>query len=83
MATVTPEGFLVSPGVQSTPRPLIERGLLKSVTGIIVHQTDSFTAEATLNSYLTAGNGAHFLIDKDGTIHQTASLHKKLGTSES
>ena len=48
------------------------------VNGIIVHQTDSTTAESTFNQYRKAGsNGAHFLIDKDGTVYQTASLHRK------
>ena len=55
----------------------IERGKLAAVNGIIVHQTDSTTARSTFNSYQNIGaNGAHFLIDKDGTIWQTASLYK-------
>lgn len=41
---------------------------------IAVHQTDSPTAQATFNAYRTGGNGAHFLIDKPGTVYQTASL---------
>jgi N-acetyl-anhydromuramyl-L-alanine amidase AmpD len=77
MATVTPEGLLVSPGVKPMIQVLIEKGALKKVNGIIVHQTDSPTAQATLNSYLNGGNGAHFLIDKDGVVYQTASLNKK------
>jgi N-acetyl-anhydromuramyl-L-alanine amidase AmpD len=48
------------------------------VKGIIVHQTGGATAKSTLESYKIAGaNGAHFLIDKDGTIYQTASVYKK------
>ncbi|MDO5625850.1 MAG: N-acetylmuramoyl-L-alanine amidase [Pseudomonadota bacterium] len=55
--------------------PQIERGPLQGVNGVIVHQTDSPSAASTFNSYARAGaNGAHFLIDKDGTIYQTASL---------
>jgi N-acetyl-anhydromuramyl-L-alanine amidase AmpD len=51
---------------------------LKEIHGIIVHQTDSATAASTLNGYkVPKANGAHFLIDKDGTIYQTASLNKK------
>lgn len=53
----------------------IERGIMDGLNGIAVHQTDSPTAQATFNSYQQKGsNGAHFLIDKDGTIYQTASL---------
>lgn len=76
MATVTEDGVLVSAGVQKAFRP-IDKGSLKTVKGIIVHQTDSSTAKSTLNGYMVAGNGAHFLIDKDGTIYQTASVFKK------
>lgn len=56
----------------------IEGEDISIINGIIVHQTASSTAQATLNGYKMPGaNGAHFLIDKDGTIYQTASLHKK------
>jgi len=57
--------------------PNIERGPMDRVNGIIVHQTDGSTAESTFSSYLAKGAlGAHFLIEKDGTIYQTASLKK-------
>lgn len=53
----------------------IERGKMNAVNGIVVHQTDASTASSTFNSYQNKGaTGAHFLIDKDGTIYQTASL---------
>lgn len=55
----------------------IGHGDLRSITGIIVHQTDSPTAEATFNAYKSGGNGAHFLIDKDGTVYQTLPIKKK------
>ncbi|MDM0078042.1 peptidoglycan recognition family protein [Variovorax sp. J2P1-59] len=55
----------------------IERRQLDKINGIVVHQTASPTAQSAFNSYSNAGaNGAHFLIDKDGTIYQTASLYK-------
>jgi N-acetyl-anhydromuramyl-L-alanine amidase AmpD len=54
----------------------IERGELKVIRGIIVHQTGGASAQSTLGGYRAKnGNGAHFLIDKDGTIYQTASLY--------
>lgn len=44
----------------------------------MVHQTDCPSARATFNAYVHPGaNGAHFLIDRDGTIHQTASVLKQ------
>lgn len=55
----------------------IERGKLNKVNGIVVHQTGGSTAGSSFNSYKNTGaNGAHFLIDKDGTIYQTASVFK-------
>ncbi|CAI1580802.1 N-acetylmuramoyl-L-alanine amidase [Serratia plymuthica] len=55
----------------------IERGKLNKVNGIVVHQTGGSTAESSFNSYKNTGaNGAHFLIDKDGAIYQTASVFK-------
>jgi N-acetyl-anhydromuramyl-L-alanine amidase AmpD len=54
----------------------IQRGKLDKVNGIIVHQTDSETKESAFNSYQKEGaNGAHFLIDKNGVIYQTASVY--------
>ncbi|MBV8273343.1 MAG: N-acetylmuramoyl-L-alanine amidase, partial [Cupriavidus sp.] len=58
--------------------PNLERGDMNSVVGIVVHQTGGQSAQGTLAGYRAKGaNGAHFLIDKDGTIYQTASLNKK------
>ena len=58
--------------------PMIERGRLSSVSGLIVHQTGAATAQSSLNSYRQqSAHGAHFLIDRDGTIYQTASVHKQ------
>ncbi|WP_034914948.1 peptidoglycan recognition family protein [Erwinia sp. 9145] len=55
----------------------IERGKLRKVNGIIVHQTGGPSAESAFNNYKNKGaNGAHFLIAKDGAIYQTASLYK-------
>lgn len=55
----------------------IERGDMSQVNGIVIHQTGASTAASTFSSYAKPGaNGAHFLIDKDGTIYQTASLRK-------
>lgn len=55
----------------------IERGDMDKVNGIVVHQTYSKTADSTFNSYQNKdAAGAHFLIDKEGVIYQTASLYK-------
>jgi|GEM_PF-380501 len=63
---------------RETISPKIERGEMPEVNGLIVHQTKSPSVSSTLNSYALKGaNGAHFLIDKDGTIYQTASLRQR------
>ena len=63
---------------RETISPKIERMEMPKVNGLIVHQTNSPSVSSTLNSYAQdEANGAHFLIDKDGTIYQTASLKRK------
>jgi N-acetyl-anhydromuramyl-L-alanine amidase AmpD len=72
------QGYVLNARVQRTPRPLIEHGALQGISGIIVHQTGGRSSASSLNSYtLPNANGAHFLIDKDGTIFQTASLFRQ------
>lgn len=51
---------------------------MRVVRGLIVHQTGGASAQSSLDSYKRASaNGAHFLIDKDGTIYQTASIKQQ------
>ncbi len=71
------DGLLHDPRVRIARAASIERGAMQSVKGIVVHQTDSSTAVSTLASYKNPkANGAHFLIDRDGTIFQTASVYQ-------
>jgi N-acetyl-anhydromuramyl-L-alanine amidase AmpD len=76
--------FLYKGKNTSSISPLIQQGKMKGLpTGIIVHQTNSPTATSTLNGYQSKlsdnrkPDGAHFLIDKDGTIWQTAPVNQK------
>ncbi|MBP2152382.1 MULTISPECIES: peptidoglycan recognition protein family protein [Erwinia] len=71
------DGYIYDDRIERKIFKTIERGSLDSVNGIVVHQTDSSSAQSTFNSYANkAANGAHFLIDKDGKVYQTASLFK-------
>jgi N-acetyl-anhydromuramyl-L-alanine amidase AmpD len=65
--------------VRNARSPEIERGRRTSaITGIVVHQTDADTSASSLNSYKRPkANGAHFLIDTDGTIYQTAAIYQR------
>lgn len=78
MLHVDTQGYVLNPRVQRAPRPLIERGLLQRISGIIVHQTGGASGASSLSNYTTQNaTGAHFLIDKDGAIYQTASLFRQ------
>jgi N-acetyl-anhydromuramyl-L-alanine amidase AmpD len=77
MLEIDKEGVVSNPKILNSISPHIEHGAMPVVQGIIVHQTDASTAQSSLNSYASPkSNGAHFLIDKDGTIYQTASVYK-------
>ncbi len=55
----------------------LEHGPLKKVDALVLHRTNSSTAQSTLNSYQHQTVGAHYLVDTDGTTYQTASLAQK------
>ena len=55
----------------------IEKGPMSIVRAIVVHQTGGATAESTFTAYENGGNGAHFLISKDGRIYQTARVSQQ------
>lgn len=69
-------GRVIDLRVTLSIEPKIERGSMTQINGIIIHQTGGSTAQSALNTYARGGNGAHFLIDKDGSIYQTASVKK-------
>jgi hypothetical protein len=74
MLHVDSQGYVLNGRVQRIPRARIERGVLYQIKGIIVHQTGGSSGASSLSSYaMPNANGTHFLIDKDGTIYQTAS----------
>lgn len=74
--TVGADGYLTDPDITRTAIPALERGAMTDVNGIVLHRTMGSTAAGTLSHWRGQDNphGTHFLIDRDGTIHQTASL---------
>ena len=77
MLYITREGHVDAERIKVKIFTKIERRAMKIVNGIVVHQTDGSSADSAFDSYKREGaNGAHFLIDKDGSIYQTASLYK-------
>lgn len=70
-------GKLVSPKVVDKVTAKIEKGALTTVSALVVHQTGGSNAASSLASYEAGKAGAHFLIDKDGTLYQTARINQK------
>lgn len=78
MLNIDPKGIVVDKRIIIAISPTIERGPMGAVRGVIVHQTGGSTAQSSLDSYKrVSASGAHFLIDKDGAIYQTASVKKQ------
>jgi hypothetical protein len=71
------DGYLTAPGITRSAVPALERDPMTVVNGVVLHRTMSSTAAGTLSHWRSETNpyGTHFLIDRDGTIHQTASLN--------
>lgn len=77
MAVLDEHGMFVDEKIEQYRFSSIEHGELQKVSAIVVHQTAAPTAKHTFNSYKSGGNGAHFLIAKNGDIYQTASVNKR------
>lgn len=77
MLSIDRDGLIAHPRIKHARSKAIERNVMHVIHGIIVHQTGGPTAQSTLNSYKKGGDGAHFLIDKNGVVYQTASLYKQ------
>ncbi|MBU0889814.1 MAG: N-acetylmuramoyl-L-alanine amidase [Gammaproteobacteria bacterium] len=74
MPKITPEGIFVDGRIIVRRYLNLEHGPISTVVAIVLHQTDSSTAQQTFNSYARSPHGAHFLIEKNGQVYQTASL---------
>lgn len=70
-------GKLMAEGVEIKTYSSIEHQNISQITSLVLHRTDSTTANGTLDAYAKGKKaGAHFLIDKSGNIYQTASMLK-------
>ena len=70
------DGFIVDPRVTDRRIAELEHGAMTKVDAIVLHQTDSSTLN--LDHARADGIGAHFYIDKDGSIVQTARLDQSV-----
>ena len=73
---VDEQGYVQNAGFVFKPIRALEHGALQGPRAIVLHRTVSSTARSSLNAF-ARGIGTHFLVDKDGTIYQTASLIQK------
>ena len=69
-------GYIQNAGLKFRPIAALENGTIDGPHAIILHRTFSSTAASTLASF-GRGIGTHFLVAKDGTIYQCASLKQK------
>ena len=74
MLSIDKEGRINNPRIKLHIIAGLSQGRLGVVHGIVVHQTGGATAQAAFSGYAARPYGTHFLIDKDGTIYQNASL---------
>lgn len=69
------KGYVQNADFTHDPITALEKGDITGPHAIILHRTESATASSALTSF-KKGIGTHFLVDKDGTVTQTASLLK-------
>lgn len=74
MLHIDKNGYIIDNNVKLAISFPIPKNPMTEISGIIIHQTGSSTARSAFHSYEAGASGAHFLIDKEGTIDQTASL---------
>ena len=69
------KGIVADEKVELKTYSSIEHDNIKKISSIVLHRTDSTSANGTLSAYTNGKkSGAHFLIDKSGPIYQTASM---------
>lgn len=75
-AHIDGNGYIQNAKFVHKPIPALEKGAITGPKAIVLHRTDSSNLESSLQSF-KKGVGTHFIVDKDGTVTQTASLLKK------
>jgi N-acetyl-anhydromuramyl-L-alanine amidase AmpD len=55
----------------------IEKGYRSKINAIVVHQTGGTTVQSAFNEWKNSQLGTHFIIDRDGTVYQVASVDQR------
>lgn len=70
------DGMITSNHIKSNRQlQASERGPLNNVTAIVLHRTQGSNVSGALSGMKSRNLGVHFIIDKDGTVMQLASLN--------
>lgn len=79
MAESNPQDVFTDGSIVPREFKNLEHGNLTptGVHAIVLHRTDGASADSTLSAYKNKAEGAHFLVDNDGTIFQTANLNTR------
>jgi len=67
-------GYIQNAGFTQKPITALEHGALNGPVAVVMHRTDSYSSVSVFSSFEASGIGTHFVVDKDGTVYQTASL---------
>lgn len=67
------KGYVQNADFTQNPIAALEKEAMTGPHAIILHRTESANADSALTSF-KKGVGTHFLVDKDGTVTQTACL---------
>ena len=67
------KGYVQNAGFAFKPIHALENGPIDGPKAIVLHRTDSYTVDSAMQS-VQNGIGTHFIVAKDGTVTQTASL---------
>jgi len=74
-AYVDGKGYVQNAKFVHSPVAALEKGSITGPNAIVLHRTDGWDAAGAMQSF-AKGVGTHFLVDKDGTVTQAASLLK-------
>lgn len=73
---VDDKGWIQNAGFVMKHIPALEKSAIRGPVAVVLHRTVSSTATSALSAF-NRGIGTHFVVDKDGTTYQCASLLKK------
>ncbi|MDC9589405.1 N-acetylmuramoyl-L-alanine amidase [Xenorhabdus sp. XENO-10] len=71
---VNDDGFFKNADITQDRVSTLEHGEMSAVNATVLHRTGGSKMSPAISSFKSTGIGTHFIIDKDGTIKQTASL---------